>query len=69
MKAPLTLQHPSGPLLHCLNRKKEKNRKYIPTFCQVEGSDQVREGETETMISDADYPVQISNNIYIVIYI
>ncbi|WVZ00714.1 hypothetical protein V8G54_026783 [Vigna mungo] len=49
MKAPVNLQHPFGPLLH---------------FYQVEGLGQVHEVDTGTMISDADFPVQFSNNIY-----
>lgn len=46
-------------------KERERENIFNPTFCRVEGSYQVHEGETETMISDADYPVQISNNTYI----
>lgn len=47
-----------------INRKiKGKNMPCKITFCQVKGSDQVRVGETETMIFDEDLPEQIANNI------
>lgn len=46
-----------------MNQKKKRKRENIfnLTFYQVEGSDQVHAEETETMISDADHPVEISN--------
>jgi len=80
MKAPVNLQHPFGPLLHCskaastlLNQAasillnqgaKTKENAFKLTFCQVEGLGPVHGEETGTMISDADSPVQFSNNIY-----
>lgn len=42
---------------------KNKENVFNLTFCQVEGSGQVHEEETETKISDAYFPVQFSNNI------
>jgi len=72
MKAPVNLRHPFGPLLHCskaasilLNQGiKTKENAFNLTFCQVEGSGPVHEEETGTMIFDADFPVQFSNNIH-----
>jgi len=43
---------------------KSKENEFDLTFCQVEGLGQVHEDETGTMISDANFPVQFSNNIY-----
>ncbi|WVZ08110.1 hypothetical protein V8G54_021456 [Vigna mungo] len=43
---------------------KTKENAFNLTFYQVEGLGQVHEVDTGTMISDADFPVQFSNNIY-----
>lgn len=79
IKAPLTLRHLSGPLLHCLKWGKSihiynniiriiqiaqflkgkwtgDDISWNRTFCQVKGSNQVHEGETETMIFDENLP-------------